>query len=48
MTTGLFVLVSVLIVGTTLVENTAHAAIAVGILLAGLPAYFLWTRRRSA
>jgi APA family basic amino acid/polyamine antiporter len=47
-TTGSFVLVAVLIVGTTLVENTAHAAIAVGILLAGLPAYFFWKSRRPA
>ncbi|HEY7863095.1 MAG TPA: amino acid permease [Thermoanaerobaculia bacterium] len=47
-TTGSFVLVAVLIVGTTLAENTAHAAIAVGILLAGLPAYFFWKSRRPA
>ena len=46
-TTGLFVLISILIVGTTLVRDTAHAAIAVAILLAGLPAYLFWRRRRA-
>jgi APA family basic amino acid/polyamine antiporter len=45
-TTGLFVLVAAAVVATTLVESTAHAAIAVGILLAGLPAYLFWSRRR--
>jgi APA family basic amino acid/polyamine antiporter len=45
-TTAFFVLVSAAIVATTLVANTAHAAVAVGILLAGLPAYALWRRRR--
>jgi APA family basic amino acid/polyamine antiporter len=47
-TTGLFVLVSAVIVATTLVASTAHAAIAVAILLAGLPAYLFWSRRRGA
>ncbi|HEX2223802.1 MAG TPA: amino acid permease [Thermoanaerobaculia bacterium] len=45
-TTGLFILACALIVLSTVSKYPANSAIGLGILLAGIPAYLLWSRRR--
>jgi basic amino acid/polyamine antiporter, APA family len=45
-TTLLFVLSCVGIVGSAIVASPANSAIALGIMLAGLPVYYFWTRFR--
>jgi APA family basic amino acid/polyamine antiporter len=47
-TTGLFVLACVAIVGSTIAAFPENSAIGLGILLTGLPVYWLWRRRATA
>jgi APA family basic amino acid/polyamine antiporter len=46
-TTGLFVLASAAIVISTIAAFPGNSAIGLGILLTGLPVYWLWSRQRS-
>jgi APA family basic amino acid/polyamine antiporter len=46
-TTGLFVLGCVAIVGSAIAYSPANSAIAIAIMLAGIPVYWFWTRRRA-
>src|SRR5262249_21318119 len=46
-TTGLFILMSVLIVLSTIVKHPANSAIGLAILLAGVPAYRVWRGGRK-
>lgn len=47
-TTGLFILMSALIVLSTIVKHPTNSAIGLAILIAGLPAYFMWRGGRGA
>jgi basic amino acid/polyamine antiporter, APA family len=46
-TTLLFIAASWLIVANTIYKYPRHTAVGMGILLAGVPAYFFWERRRK-
>ena len=46
--TALLVLAGALLVGNTIFRYPVHSAIGIAILLAGLPAYAFWRRRRPA
>ncbi len=43
----LFVLAAIAIVGNTIVEQPAQAAIGLGVVFLGAPAYWFWNRRRG-
>ena len=45
-TTALFIVACALIVASTVYKYPANSAIGLGILLAGVPVYFLWRGRR--
>jgi APA family basic amino acid/polyamine antiporter len=45
-TTALFVLASAAIVISTIAAFPGNSAIGLGILLTGLPVYWLWSRKR--
>ncbi|HET7230618.1 MAG TPA: amino acid permease [Longimicrobium sp.] len=44
-TTALFIVACVLIVATTLYKYPANSAIGLAIMLAGIPVYYIWSRR---
>src|SRR5262245_12387492 len=46
-TTGLFVLGCAAIVGGAIAYSPGHSAIALAIMLAGIPVYWFWSRRRA-
>lgn len=45
LTTGFFIAACVLIVAATIYRYPANSAVGIAIMLAGLPVYFLWSRR---